>query len=91
MKLANDRIEVRGRLLSVEGLKFSSDPEIFPRLKAELKATIYLVPKTQGATNGATPQGPAQAQPASAIGPRRCRRRHPVPGSDRHRDPLRKP
>jgi Pilus assembly protein, PilO len=69
VKLANDRIEVRGRLLSVEGLKFSSDPEIFPRLKAELKATIYLAPKTQGATNGASPQGPAQAQPASGSAP----------------------
>jgi hypothetical protein len=59
VRVANTRISVRGRLLTVESLSFSSDPQIFPKLKAELKATVYLVPATQGTTAGATPQGPA--------------------------------
>lgn len=64
VRLSGDQIDVRGRLMSVDGLKFSSDPQIFPRLKAELKATVYLSPKAQGATAGATPQGPDQTVPA---------------------------
>jgi hypothetical protein len=63
VRAANNRIEVRGRLLTVESLNFLSDPAIFPRLRAELGATIYLAPQAQGTTAGATPQGPA---PASA-------------------------
>jgi Tfp pilus assembly protein PilO len=59
VRVADQRISVRGRLLTVESLSFSSDPQLFPRLKAELKATVYLAPVTQGATAGATPQGPA--------------------------------
>jgi hypothetical protein len=59
VRVANDRISVRGRLLTVESLAFKSDAQIFPRLKAELKATVYLAPMTQGTTAGATPQAPA--------------------------------
>ena len=50
--------------MSVDSLKFTSDPELFPSLKAEIKATVYLAPKAQGATAGATPQGPGTT-PAS--------------------------
>ena len=64
--VANQRIQVRGRLLTVESLSFKSDPENFPSLTAELKATVYLTPATQGTTAGATPQGPAGAAPAAA-------------------------
>ncbi len=64
VRLANDEIVVQGRLMSVDSLKFTSDPELFPSLKAEIKATVYLAPKTQGATAGATPQGPGTT-PAS--------------------------
>jgi len=32
--------------------------------KASIKATVYLSPKTQGATAGATPQGPADTTTA---------------------------
>ena len=31
---------------------------VLPGLKAEIKATVYLAPKSEGATAGATPQGP---------------------------------
>ena len=70
VRAANNRIEVRGRLLTVESLNFLSDPEIFPRLRAEVGATIYLAPQAQGTTAGATPQGPAPATaPAGGTAP----------------------
>jgi Tfp pilus assembly protein PilO len=59
VQVANERVLVRGRLMTIDGLKFSSDGANFPDLKAEVKATIYLTPKEEGATAGATPQGPA--------------------------------
>jgi hypothetical protein len=63
-------VVVGGRLVTVEGVKWSSDGEIFPRIKAEIKATIYLSPKAQGVTAGATPQGPsATGTPASGTTP----------------------
>jgi Tfp pilus assembly protein PilO len=59
-------VVVNGRLVTIEGVNFLSDPTIFPRIKAELKATIYLSPLAQGTTAGATPQGPATATPTPA-------------------------
>jgi hypothetical protein len=65
----NQNVVVSGRLITIESLKYSSDPEIFPKLKAELQATIYLSPQSQGTTAGATPQGPSsQGTPASNPG-----------------------
>ena len=66
VRVANDRVLIRGRLLTVDSLKFSSDPELFPKLKAEITATVYLSPKAGGATAGATPQGPAGTTPAGS-------------------------
>lgn len=67
VRIANDRLEVRGRLLTVDKLKFSS--EEFPMIEAEMTATAYLSPEAQGATAGANPQGPAPAVPAGATPP----------------------
>jgi hypothetical protein len=50
--------------MTVEGLNFSTDSETFPRVKAELTATVYLTPASEGQTAGATPQGPSGATPA---------------------------
>jgi type IV pilus assembly protein PilO len=69
VRVANQNVVVSGRLITVEGVKFSSDPELFPRIKAELKATIYLAPKSQGTTAGATPNGPAPATPGATTTP----------------------
>ncbi len=70
VRVANTNVVVGGRLITIEGVKFASDPELFPRIKAQLTATVYLSPKAEGVTAGATPQGPApatdtQATPAS--------------------------
>ena len=63
--VANTDVVVSGRLLTIEGVRWTSDPEIFPKIRAEMKATIYLSPKTQGATAGATPAGPSTTTPAT--------------------------
>lgn len=55
---------VRGRLITIDGVEFKSEPDIFPKLTATLKATAYLAPAAEGATAGATPTGP-EAVPAA--------------------------
>jgi hypothetical protein len=61
-------VVVNGRLVTIETVNFASDPEIFPRIKAQLGATIYLSPKAEGATAGATPQGPAATTTPASTG-----------------------
>ena len=68
VRVANEKIVVRGRLLTIDSFKFSSEQDSFPALKAEVTATVYLVPKREGATAGATPAGPAPAAPQAASG-----------------------
>ena len=63
-------------------MRWASDTEIFPRIRAEVTATIYLSPLAQGVTAGATPGGPAPTTPAGAPprrpGPLRLPRRAPA-------------
>jgi Pilus assembly protein, PilO len=66
VRAANDRLVVRGRLLTIDAVKFASDADSFPALKAEVKATVYLSPAEEGTTAGATPRGPAQTTPAGS-------------------------
>jgi hypothetical protein len=67
VELDGDRLEVDGRLLTIDSVEFESEPDLFPRITATLTATAYLAPKIQGATAGATPGGPALT-PASSGG-----------------------
>jgi Tfp pilus assembly protein PilO len=70
VSLTSDNVVVSGRLVTVEGVKWSSDGEIFPHIRAEIKATVYLTPKAEGVTAGATPQGPsATGTPATGTPP----------------------
>jgi Tfp pilus assembly protein PilO len=61
--VANNQIFVRGRLLTIDTLSFapgtSSTGGSTGALTATVGATVYLSPKSQGATGGATPAGPA--------------------------------
>jgi Tfp pilus assembly protein PilO len=66
VRVARTNVVVGGRLITIESVSYSSDQTIFPKLKAELKATIYLSPKAEGTTAGASPQGPPTTTPASA-------------------------
>ena len=66
VKVANQDLKVSGRLMTVDSLKFTSDELSFPDLAVEIGATVYLAPKTEGTTAGATPQGPASTVPAAS-------------------------
>lgn len=57
--VADERVRVRGRLMTIDSIKYTQDGG--SRLKAEIKATVYLTPKPEGPTAGASPQGPAGA------------------------------
>ncbi|HKP21373.1 MAG TPA: type II secretion system protein GspM [Thermoleophilaceae bacterium] len=69
--VVNNNVVVNGRLLTIQSVNYSSSAEMFPAMKAELTATVYLTPKAEGVTAGATPAGPAapSTTPASAPAP----------------------
>ena len=69
VKLENRGLKVSGRLMTIDSLKFATDQQSFPSLKAEIGATVYLAPKAEGTTAGATPQGPADTVPAGGSQP----------------------
>jgi hypothetical protein len=67
----NRNLIVSGRLLTIDGIALSEGDFGFPKVKASIAATAYLVPASQGLLGGATSQGPdgastAAATPASA-------------------------
>jgi Tfp pilus assembly protein PilO len=63
VRVANDEIIVRGRLMTIDSFTFDSS-ESFPSLKATVHASVYLAPKAQGVSAGATQSGPDGATPA---------------------------
>ena len=71
--LRNEKVDVTGRLMRLESIELQVDPKGFPNIRAQIGASSYLVPATQGLTAGATPQGPAASTtagtPAPAGGP----------------------
>jgi hypothetical protein len=67
--LGDDELAVRGRLMTVDGVEFKSEPNIFPRIRATVTATVYLAPEIEGATAGATPTGPAVTPAATDDAP----------------------
>jgi hypothetical protein len=58
-------LAVRGRLLTVDSFSLTASRFGFPKVKASINATAYLVPDAEGATGGATPAGPAAATPST--------------------------
>ncbi|HEX6459767.1 MAG TPA: type 4a pilus biogenesis protein PilO [Thermoleophilaceae bacterium] len=63
--VANSRIRVQGRLITIDSLKFTSTAANFPDIEADVSATVYLSPKDGGATGGATSAGPAATTPGA--------------------------
>jgi len=60
-----EKVRVRGRLMTIDAVEYSADAENFPALTATVSASVYLTPKAEGTTAGATPTGPpAGAAPA---------------------------
>lgn len=64
VRVANNKISVRGRLMTIDSLGFKSTT--FPTIEATVSATVYLSPKAEGTTAGATPAGPQAVPTASA-------------------------
>lgn len=62
----NRSVAVSGRFMTIDGIALSAAPGGFPKVEASVAATTYLLPTTQGLTDGASPSGPAAATPASA-------------------------
>lgn len=60
-----DRVRVRGRLMTINSVEYLTDANTFPELNATVSASVFLTPKAEGATAGATPTGP-EAAPAAA-------------------------
>ena len=52
-------LDVTGRLMLLNSITLAPDGDGFPKIKAQISATTYLVPPTQGLLAGATPAGPA--------------------------------
>lgn len=68
VKTDNSKVDVNGRLLTINGFALGPDQEGgFPTLEGEFSVTTYLTPPSQGVTGGATPTAPtsATATPAS--------------------------
>ena len=55
------QLDVTGRLMVVNSISLVPDATGFPKLRAQISATTYLLPATQGLTAGASPQGPGTA------------------------------
>ena len=55
----NRRMLVSGRFLTIDGIALTAAPEGFPRIRANVAATAYLLPANQGLTDGATAAAPA--------------------------------
>jgi Tfp pilus assembly protein PilO len=64
--VANNKIRVQGRLITIDSLKFTSTAQNFPNLEADVTATVYLSPKDGGTTAGATSAGPAATTPGAS-------------------------
>jgi Tfp pilus assembly protein PilO len=71
VRVTGDELAVRGRLMTISGFTFKATT--FPRIEAQVQAMVYLSPKGEGTTAGATPSGPSQpaggGQPAPAAAP----------------------
>ena len=65
VKARNQSLSVTGRLLTLDSLQLEPDASGFPRIKATVGATTYLVSPLEGATGGATATGPAGAGEAT--------------------------
>ena len=67
---SNQQLAVSGRLMTLNAISLGPATAGFPQITATISATTYLVPASQGLTNGATASGPGSAaSPVSASNP----------------------
>ena len=63
--VVNEDVVVDGRLMTIDSVNYTSDPILFPRIRAQIKATVYLSPKTRGRHGGRDPAGSRGHPPAT--------------------------
>lgn len=71
IKASRKSVDVRGRLLLIDGISLNASSKGFPSMKAAIAAQAYLLPADQGLYNGASPDGPSAmtaSQPANSGG-----------------------
>ncbi len=68
VKVTNSHVAVSGRLMTLDGINLAEAPQGFPQITANVSATTFILPTSQGLTNGATPDGPRPATPVSPPG-----------------------
>lgn len=64
-----DRIDVRGRLLTIDSVSLVAGRKGYPRVSASISATAYLLPAEQGLTAGATPTAPGTTPAGTTAAP----------------------
>jgi Tfp pilus assembly protein PilO len=69
VQVNGDNVDVTGRLLRIETFKLTPQGETPNSLKAEIGATSYSLPQSEGLTAGATAQGPAGGTAATPSSP----------------------
>ena len=57
-RVRDEKIDVRGRLLTVDGFSLAASPKGFPKMQASVRATAYLLPSGEGLTGAADPNAP---------------------------------
>lgn len=65
-KVDDGRVNVSGRLLSVDSFELAASRKGFPEVSASISATAYVLPAGEGLTDGATASGPASSGSSSA-------------------------
>jgi hypothetical protein len=63
------RMDVTGRLMVLDKISLLPDATGFPNIRAQIGATTYLLPATQGLTAGATAAGPGTAKGTTPAAP----------------------
>jgi hypothetical protein len=67
--VGNRRMLVSGRFMTIDGIALTAGPDGFPQIQANVAATAYLLPASQGLTDGATAAAPADTtSPGSSDG-----------------------
>jgi len=64
--VGNRRMLISGRFMTIDGIALTAGPDGFPQIQANVTATTYLLPASQGLTDGATAAAPAGATPSGS-------------------------
>ena len=63
----NKGVSVTGRLMTLNAISLGPGPKGFPQISASIAATTYLIPSSEGLTNGASPAGPSSSSTGQAV------------------------